>query len=187
MIDPSRTVFIGNLPWVCNNDQLFEFLSQAGTVLSAEVQRYEDTNRSKGWGLAQYINHESAVRAVKLLDRMEFNGRQVHMRLDRTTADCDDEGHNVYVGNLAWSVTDRDLVAIFADFSPMSCHVLTNMYGRSRGFAIVKFLDEISATKAINAMNQVELGGRKLEVSEKDRSIYRNLSIFFYYSAKVSI
>jgi RNA recognition motif-containing protein len=43
-------VFIGNLSWNTNNEQLFEFVSQIGTVLSAEVQRYEDTNRSKGWG-----------------------------------------------------------------------------------------------------------------------------------------
>jgi RNA recognition motif-containing protein len=46
----SKVVFIGNLSWTTNNDSLFEFLSHAGDVVSAQVQRHEDTNRSKGWG-----------------------------------------------------------------------------------------------------------------------------------------
>jgi RNA recognition motif-containing protein len=143
---------------------LFDFLSQAGHVLSAEVQRYEDTNRSKGWGLAQFNTHEEALQVVKMLDRKEFNGRHVHMRLDRANVDSNDDCVSVYVGNLTWSVTDLDLLSLFAPFSPISCHILTNMYGRSRGFAIVKFSDESSASRAIATWNQIEMAGRKIEV-----------------------
>ncbi len=160
----SRTVFIGNLPWMCSNNQLADFLGQVGTVIFAEVQRYEDTKRSKGWGLAQFGSHEDALRAVHTLDRADFNGRLVHMRLDRTNTDSSDGGASVYVGNLAWSVNDRKLLSAFAPFNPLSCHVLTNMYGRSRGFALVKFLDDEVAAHAIRDMNQVELEGRRLEV-----------------------
>jgi hypothetical protein len=43
-------VFVGNLSWITNSEQLFGFLYQSTPVVSAVVQRYEDTNRSKGWG-----------------------------------------------------------------------------------------------------------------------------------------
>lgn len=159
----SKVVFIGNLSWTTNNDQLFEFLSTSGNVSSAQVQRHEDTNRSKGWGLAEFFTHEDAKRAVDLLDKTEFGGRQIHMRLDRSHLDCNDNTYSIYVGNLAWSVVDKDLLGLFSSFSPIGCHVLTNMYGRSRGFAIVRFTSEIDALNAIEYSNDVEFCGRKLE------------------------
>jgi len=139
------------------------FLSQAGEVLAAHVQRHEDTNRSKGWGLAEFASHEAATRAVTLLDRRDFNGRQVHMRLDRSYLDTNDGFHSLYIGNLAWSVTDQELMELFNSFNPLGCHVLTNMYGRSRGFAIMKFNNENDAALAIENMNHVEVSARKLE------------------------
>lgn len=43
-------IFVGNLTWTTTDEDLVTFLSQQGNVLKAEVQRYEDTKRSKGWG-----------------------------------------------------------------------------------------------------------------------------------------
>jgi hypothetical protein len=105
------------------------------------------------------------LRAVELLDKKDFSGRQVHMRLDRSVLDASKDGSvGVYVGNLAWSVNDLELLNHFSAFYPTSCHILTNMYGRSRGFAIMKFHDESIAAKAIEMMNLREIGGRQIEV-----------------------
>lgn len=49
-MDASKQVYIGNLAWTTNSEQLLEFLMRAGNVTSAQVQRHEDTKRSKGWG-----------------------------------------------------------------------------------------------------------------------------------------
>lgn len=159
----SNVVFIGNLSWTTNNDHLFDFLSNAGNVASAQVQRHEDTNRSKGWGLAEFFSHEDAKRAVELLDKNDFNGRQVHMRLDRTHLDSNDGTYSVYIGNLAWTLGDKELLQLFSRFHPVGCHVLTNMYGRSRGFAIMKFINEENASAAIKHFNETEVFGRRLE------------------------
>lgn len=163
----SCTVFIGNLSWITNSEQLFAFLSQIGpVVLVAEVRRYEDTNRSKGWGLARFVNADAALFAVKTLNGCEFHGRRVHLRLDRGNVahSAQSVGHvSAFVGNLAWSVSEEDLHALFARWHPVNCHVLTNMYGRSRGFALVKFHDETSAFEAIKANNGVEIAGRRIE------------------------
>lgn len=114
--------------------------------------------------LAEFYSHDDAKRAVEILDKHEFNGRQVHMRLDRSHLDSNDGTFSVYIGNLAWSVTEKELLQLFAPFRPVGCHVLTNMYGRSRGFAIMKFRNGGDATASIEQFNDSDFLGRKLEV-----------------------
>lgn len=101
---------------------------------------------------------------MEILDRKDFNGRQVHMRLDRSQLDTNDGTYSVYIGNLAWSVSDKELLQFFSKYRPLGCHVLTNMYGRSRGFAIMKFRAEVDALAAMEQNNDAEFFGRRLEV-----------------------
>jgi cold-inducible RNA-binding protein len=78
----------------------------------------------------------------------------------------------LYVGNLAWGVTDDDLQNMFAEFgSVASAVVITDREtGRSRGFGFVELED--GADQAIEALNGQEMQGRPLRVNEaqsKDR------------------
>lgn len=96
------------------------------------------------------------------LNSKELNGRAVHVRLDR---DVVETTHNVFVGNLPWALTTEELHGMFQVYHPSECQILTNMYGKSRGFAIVKFTNEVDAGQAINALNGLEVSGRNIEVS----------------------
>lgn len=109
-----------------------------------------------------FTDHLSAERAVAELNARELNGRAVHVRLDR---DVVDTTHNIFVGNLPWLLTSAELYTMFQSFRPVECQVLTNMYGKSRGFAIVKFASEGDAARAIAALHNVEVSGRNIEVS----------------------
>lgn len=74
------------------------------------------------------------------------------------------ENHcSVYVGNVPWTATQQELLELFAPFRPLDVAVLTNMYGRSKGFAIVKFVGEAQAGEAISALHNTEFRGRNLE------------------------
>jgi len=78
----------------------------------------------------------------------------------------------LYVGNLAWGVTDEELQNLFSEFgSVASAVVITDREtGRSRGFGFVELED--GADQAIEAMNGQEIQGRPLRVNEaqsKDR------------------
>jgi len=78
----------------------------------------------------------------------------------------------LYVGNLAWGVTDDDLQNLFAEFGSVeSAVVITDREtGRSRGFGFVEMED--GADQAIEAVNGQEVQGRPLRVNEaqsKDR------------------
>src|SRR5476651_2543960 len=74
----------------------------------------------------------------------------------------------LYVGNLAYGVTDSDLETMFAPFGTVqSAQVIMDRdTGRSKGFGFVEMGSSDEATAAINALNGKEVDGRKLTVNE---------------------
>ena len=73
---------------------------------------------------------------------------------------------NIYVGNLSWGMNDQDLETLFAEHGTVtSAKIITDrMTNRSRGFGFVEMSD--GAEKAIEALNDAEVEGRKLVVNE---------------------
>jgi RNA recognition motif-containing protein len=73
----------------------------------------------------------------------------------------------IFVGNLPFSMTDDALAELFAPHGEVeSAKVVTDRdTGRSRGFGFVEMPDE-SARKAIDALNNQDVGGRPLTVNE---------------------
>lgn len=74
----------------------------------------------------------------------------------------------LYVGNLAFSVTDEELSQAFAAFGNVASArvVMDRMTGRSKGFGFVEIEDDGAADDAINKMNGQTIGGRPVRVSE---------------------
>lgn len=74
----------------------------------------------------------------------------------------------IYVGNLAHGTTDEELEAAFSSFGSVgSARVIRDRStGDSRGFGFVEMDNDQEAVDAIAAMDQMELDGRTLNVSE---------------------
>uniref|UniRef100_A0A7S2V6P6 RRM domain-containing protein n=1 Tax=Fibrocapsa japonica TaxID=94617 RepID=A0A7S2V6P6_9STRA len=169
MATEMKTVFVGNLKWSTTNEELQEFMSQCGNVVSADVQAHADSGRSKGWGLVEYSTAEEAQNAIQLLNSTTLQERQIHVRLDRSNLD-ETAGVSVFVGNLPWSTTSETLAELFGSYEPFDVHVKTNMAGRSRGFAILRFNNQDQANAAITDMNGYNLEERNIQVRE-DRGV----------------
>jgi len=77
-------------------------------------------------------------------------------------------GKKLYVGNLAYSVSDSDLQAMFAPHgSVQSAQVIMDRdTGRSKGFGFVEMSSDEEAQAAIAALNGQERDGRALTVNE---------------------
>jgi len=75
---------------------------------------------------------------------------------------------NMYVGNLAFSVTEDDLNTAFSEFGEVeSVNIITEKYsGQSKGFGFVEMPDNSEADKAIKALNGSELKGREIKVNQ---------------------
>ncbi len=75
---------------------------------------------------------------------------------------------NIYVGNLAYSVTDDELREAFAAFGDVSraSVIMDRDTGRSKGFGFVEMPDDSQAEAAIKELNEKPLGGRPIRVNE---------------------
>jgi RNA recognition motif-containing protein len=75
---------------------------------------------------------------------------------------------NIYVGNLAYSVTQDDLRTAFAAYGEISSvNLITDKFtGDSKGFGFVEMPNNSEADAAIKALNETPLKGRNLKVNQ---------------------
>ncbi len=75
---------------------------------------------------------------------------------------------NIYVGNLAFAVTDDDLHQLFAAHGDVtSANVIKDRFsGESRGFGFVEMPSREDAMAAIEALNGTDFKGRAITVNE---------------------
>jgi RNA recognition motif-containing protein len=73
----------------------------------------------------------------------------------------------LYVGNMPFSMDESQLRSLFGEFGTVeSANVITDREtGRPRGFAFVEMQDA-AARKAMGEIDEREMDGRKLKVSE---------------------
>jgi RNA recognition motif-containing protein len=74
----------------------------------------------------------------------------------------------LYVGGLAYSVTDQELEALFAEYGTVvSTAVIKDRdTSQSKGFGFVEMSSNEEAQAAIKALNGKEVSGRSITVSE---------------------
>jgi cold-inducible RNA-binding protein len=75
---------------------------------------------------------------------------------------------NIFVGNIAFSVTEQDLRELFAPYGVVDrISLITDREtGRPRGFGFVEMADDTAAQAAMKALNGKEVAGRALNVNE---------------------
>ncbi|MDD5728600.1 MAG: RNA-binding protein [Victivallales bacterium] len=75
---------------------------------------------------------------------------------------------NLYVGNLAYSMRDDDLHALFSAHGSVDSArvIMDRVSGRSKGFGFVEMSDDEAARAAIEALNGTEIEGRNVVVNE---------------------
>lgn len=73
----------------------------------------------------------------------------------------------LHVGNLPFSVNDEELKSLFVEYSTEEVTLIKDKFsGRSKGFGFVTIADEEVAKKAIAEMNDKDVQGRQIKVSE---------------------
>ncbi len=75
---------------------------------------------------------------------------------------------NIYVGNLSGDVTEDDLRQAFESFGQVeSVNLLKDRFsGESRGFGFVMMSPQSEAQTAIDGLNNQDLKGRNMNISE---------------------
>ncbi len=73
----ATNLFVGSLSWNVRDDDLKEFFSKAGNVVSAKVIVDRESNRSKGFGFVEMGSDEEAKKAIDELNGKELDGRPI--------------------------------------------------------------------------------------------------------------
>ena len=74
----------------------------------------------------------------------------------------------LYVGNLAYSVSNSDLEKLFSTMGQVQsvAVIMDKFSGQSKGFGFVEMMNAEDASKAIERLNDTELKGRNIKVNE---------------------
>ena len=71
----SRKLYVGNLPFSVDDQQLTDHFAQAGAVESAKVIMDRASGRSKGFGFVEMADDDGAQKAISEFNGKEFMGR----------------------------------------------------------------------------------------------------------------
>jgi len=74
----------------------------------------------------------------------------------------------LYVGGLAYSTTEDELKALFAEIGEVvsTAIIKDRDSGQSKGFGFVEMAEVKDGQKAIEDLNEKEVGGRKIVVNQ---------------------
>ena len=77
---------------------------------------------------------------------------------------------NMYIGNLAYDVTEDDLRNAFSEFGEVSSVkiIMDKFSGRSKGFGFVEMPSNSEADQAIKALNGKAFNGRSIKVNQAE-------------------
>ncbi|KAF7944835.1 uncharacterized protein EAE97_005468 [Botrytis byssoidea] len=76
---PSKSVFVGNIPYGLTEEQIIDIFSSAGNVVNFRLVYDRETGRPKGFGFAEYPDSDSAASAVRNLNDYEIMNRKLRV------------------------------------------------------------------------------------------------------------
>ncbi|PWA47197.1 glycine-rich RNA-binding protein RZ1A [Artemisia annua] len=105
---------------------------------------------------------------ARIVKKLNLGNEWNRISLGGKLSMVEQDEYRCFVGNLSWSISDRDLKDAFKKFDHVvdAKVVMDRASGRSRGFGFVTFDDPKSMEDAIEAMNGIDLDGRNISVDK---------------------
>jgi polyadenylate-binding protein len=186
-------IFIKNLDKNIDTKSIFDTFSMFGSILSCKVAGDTEGN-SKGYGFIHFETEEAAQKAIDKVNGMLLDGKKVYVgkfqpraaRM-RELGESNQQFTNVYVKNFGDHLDKEGLEKLFSKFGPiLSCTIMEDGEGKSKGFGFVSFDKPEDAEKAVTEMNESELPGtdKKLTVCRAQKKSERQAELKRMYEQK---
>ncbi|MCL4171080.1 UNVERIFIED_CONTAM: hypothetical protein GTU68_009297, partial [Idotea baltica] len=78
-------VFVGNFSFSVTDEDLTEFFSKVGNVVSAKVMKEGQGGRSRGFGFVDFSDAADAEKAIKEINGNVWQGRVIKVSEDRSS------------------------------------------------------------------------------------------------------
>jgi RNA recognition motif-containing protein len=174
-------LFVRNLSWSVTESDLYDLFEQSGTVASVKIPTRSEDGKPRGFAFVEMGSPEAAQKAINECNNVMLYGRQIVVDFqDETRASGGNRGSDagrqknskLFIRNVSSSVTESALQSLFEQVGTvLSAKIPTDREtGMTRGFAFVEMADSDQAEKAIEALNNTQLGGQDLSVNYQDPS-----------------
>lgn len=75
----STTIFVGDLPWSADEEDLEDCFNQFGEIQNKRVVRKSWTAKSRGFGYVEFVDVQAVENAINSRGSVEIGGRTVHI------------------------------------------------------------------------------------------------------------
>lgn len=162
----SGSLYVGDLDNEVTETQLFDLFKQVGSVASIRVCRDAITRRSLGYA---YVNYHSVVDAERALDTLNYTfvkNKPIRIMWCHRDPKIRKSGvGNIFIKNLDKSIDNKMLSDTFTSFGKiLSCKVVLDHNGVSRGFGFVHYERQEEADSAIKNVNGKILANKQVFV-----------------------
>lgn len=174
--DKQSSLYVGDLATEATEANLFDVFREVGPVLSIRVCRDAVTRRSLGYAYVNFQNPADAQRALSSLNFTKIKGRACRiMWCQRDPSLRKNAKGNIFIKSLAKDIDNKSLHDTFQAFGTiLSCKIVTDPDGQSRGYGFVHFESEESANEAVKSVNGMLLNDSQVFVGRfqrKDKKI----------------
>lgn len=70
-------LFVGGIPFRTTDEELRQFFSQAGEVVSVFIPMDRETQRPRGFAFVEMTDDESADKAISMFNDADMGGRKI--------------------------------------------------------------------------------------------------------------
>lgn len=171
-------VYVGSISFEMREDTVKAAFEEFGAVKSCSMSWDQVTNKHKGFAFVEYEIPEAAQLALVHMNSKQLCGRAIKVGrpsnmpqaapvIDQIQAECK-ESNRIYVANVHENLSEQELSNLFDPFGPIrSCKLALTPnvdQPQHRGYGFIEYESDASATEAIEAMDNLDLGDRVLHV-----------------------
>ncbi|KAK7319650.1 hypothetical protein RJT34_04373 [Clitoria ternatea] len=185
-VDPdrveSRSLYVKNLNFKTTDESLREHFSKCikeqlkeGAILSAKVMKHlkNGKNVSTGFGFVEFDSMKTAINVCRSLQESVLDGHMLSLQpchikdkgQVQKTVEKDRSSTKLFVGNVAFEATKKELEKTFGVFGELKSVRLPRKFGGGhKGYAFVEYLTEKAAQDALATYSKLPMRGRPMVV-----------------------